>query len=336
MEFYGHIISGVVKDEAGIYKPNVVGYASSPSKTSWLTASRSNDKGEVFFTMRDFYDTKPLVLQTNRKTDSLYHLELSSPFSSDRASEPTTSLHLNSSNEKSILTRSVGMQVQDVYAENEDNKKANLKLDSISFYGKADEIYLLDDYTRFPVIEEILREYVPGVMVSKQKDGFHFSVVDRFRRRPFEGSPLILLDGIPVFDENEIMKFDPLKVKKLEIVTSRYFIGAADVPGIVSFTTYTGDLAGFKLNPNHVTLNYEALQLHQEFYTPQYQSATSNRLPDFRSLLYWNPAVEIDESGKQTFEFFTSDLTGKYQVIVEGISISGKVGGMVTNFIVRE
>jgi hypothetical protein len=211
-------------------------------------------------------------------------------------------------------------------------------MDSVSFYGDADETYLLDDYTRFPVMEEVMREYVPGVLVRKHKDGFHFIVVDRVKRLLFRETPLILLDGVPLFDEDEIMNFDPLKVKKLEVMTCQYFIGPLGVPGVVSYTTYHGDLGGFQLNPKSVSLNYEGLQLQQEFYSPQYvnQNATQNRLPDFRTLLYWNPSVTIGANGKKTIEFYTSDLTGKYQVIVEGISSKGLVGTTTTIFDVKE
>jgi len=53
------------------------------------------------------------------------------------------------------------------------------------FYGKADENYLLDDFTRFPVMEEVMREYVPGVFVRKRRDGFHFLVRDDVNKSLF-------------------------------------------------------------------------------------------------------------------------------------------------------
>lgn len=335
LEFYGHLVSGIIKDETGVPQPGIVGYASSPSKIIRLSTSLSNRKGEVFFDMKNFFGTRQLILQTNRITDSLYHIELKSPFSSRFASGSWPMLHLNPTHKKSIVARSVGMQVQDVHAKNENNKTVNPNVDSISFYGRADETYFLDSYTRFPVMEEVMREYVPGVMVRKHKDGFHFIVLDNVKHGVFRQTPLVLLDGVPLFDEDEIMNFDPLKVKKLEVMTSRYFLGAVEAGGIVSYTTYRGDLGGFQLNPKCVVLNYDALQLQQEFYSPQYE-ITSSRLPDFRSLLYWNPSVRVGSNGKETINFFTSDLGGKYQVIVQGVSASGVIGNKEIKFTVKE
>ena len=144
------------------------------------------------------------------------------------------------------------MQVQDVFYQDR-NKTITSGVDTTAFYGKADATYYLDDYTRFPVMEEILREYVPGVMVRKRKDGFHFMVLDEVNKKVFDEDPLVLLDGIPVFDIDRIMEFDPLKVRKLEVMTRRYYMGVLSLPGAVSYTTYAGDLAGFQLNPRSCT-----------------------------------------------------------------------------------
>ena len=70
------------------------------------------------------------------------------------------------------------MQVQDVYYGDAAIKFKMNSIDSTAFYGKPSERYLLDDYTRVPVMVEVMREYVPGVMVRKRRDGFHFLVLD--------------------------------------------------------------------------------------------------------------------------------------------------------------
>ena len=54
----------------------------------------------------------------------------------------------------------------------------------------------------------------------------------------------MLLDGVPVFDADDIIAYDPLKVQKLEVVTARYHWGPIIASGIVSYTTYKGNLEG--------------------------------------------------------------------------------------------
>jgi hypothetical protein len=183
------------------------------------------------------------------------------------------------------------MQVQDIYY---DDAPLPVFFDSLSFYGKADETYVLDDYTRFPVMEEVLREYVPGVMVRKNRDGFRFQMPNVLTRKLIE-DPMVLLDGVPVPDVDKIMAFDPMKVIKLEVVRRTFYNGLASFPGIVSFTTYDGDLGGFTLDEHYVTLDYDGLNLQRDFYRPNYEKQAYENLPDPRSLLYWNSSLSLQQ-----------------------------------------
>lgn len=179
-----------------------------------------------------------------------------------------------------------------------------------------------------------MREYVPGVLVRKRRDGFHFINLDVVNKNTFSEDPFIMLDGLPIFDADKIMAYDPLKVKKLEVVTRRYYMGVLSLPGIVSYTTYAGDLSGFNIDPHCVVMDYEGLQLQREYYTPRYENSKQreSRMPDQRDRLFWNPAVVTDSKGKQFIEFYTSDLTGDYEVLIEGISPAGAVGFGASKF----
>ena len=159
---------------------------------------------------------------------------------------------------------------------------------------------MLDKYTRFKVLEEVLREYVPGVIVRIRKDGFHLLVVDALNHTVLQENPMVLLDGLPVFNINKIMAMNPLKIRKLEVIDGRYFHGSAIYNGIVSFTTYKGDLEGFPLDAHALVQEYEGMQRQREFYAPRYDTpeAQKSRLPDLRNLLYWNPDISDQHSGE--------------------------------------
>lgn len=53
-----------------------------------------------------------------------------------------------------------------------------------------------------------------------------------------------------------------------------------------------------------------------------YETA-AERVPDFRHTLYWNARVTA-ERGRAGVRFFTSDMTGRYRILVEGITRSGE------------
>ena len=98
----------------------------------------------------------------------------------------------------------------------------------------------------FPVMEEVMREYIAGVYLRRNRDGFHLKILDINRNITYQENPLILLDGIPVFDADGVILLDPLKVKKIETVRTRFIKGVINTSGIVSYTTYKGDLGGYQ------------------------------------------------------------------------------------------
>jgi hypothetical protein len=332
-EYRGHIVKGTVRNLSGEVTKGVGTYLSVPGKSIRLYLSRSNQQGMVQYEMKNFYGPQKLIAQTNIKSDSTYKIEIENPYSGKFFNYSSPGLTIAPSHEENLLKRAVSMQVQDVFYEDKLNRFKSPKRDSTAFYGQADETYLLDDYTRFPVMEEVMREYVKGVWVRKRKDGFHFLVVDNVNQSVFETDPLILLDGVPVFDVNDVMELNPINVKKLDVFTRTYYLGDQTFPGIVSYSSFASDMAGFQLNPKTLTLDYEGLQLQREFYSPQYENdlQRQSRLPDQRTLLHWTPDVTT-EQGKAKVEFYTSDLNGNYIIIIEGLTAEGAEGSVTHQF----
>jgi hypothetical protein len=72
-----------------------------------------------------------------------------------------------------------------------------------------------------------------------------------------------------------------------------------------------------------------------EFYAPDYALTEPNEIeyekPDFRPTLYWNPFVRFNDDAAN-IEFYTSDMLGKYLVIIEGINRNGTVFHEKINF----
>ncbi len=336
-EVRGHIVTATVTRPDNTTAAGVLSYLSSPGKIIRLYPSRSGMDGRQYFEMLNFYGKAKIIVQKNSSEDSTLNVKVNPPFSEQYTDRVYHALILPESWKDQLIERSVAMQAEDIYKGSAQFLTPS-GIDSTAFYGKPDATYLLDDFTRFPVMEEVLREYVPGVFVRKRKDGFQFMVVDKGANATFKVSPLILLDGVPIFDEDEIMDIDPKKIKRLDVVQHRWLQGPVSFFGIVSFSTYDGDMAGFELNPNAITLDYEGLQLQREFYVPKYESKKQreSRLPDQRTQLYWNPMVITDSNGHAAFEFYTSDLPGDYKVVVEGMNKEGKLVTSSTNLTVKE
>ncbi|SRR5579871_78826 len=337
-EYEGHIIVGKVIDKnsgrAGI---DIATYLAVPAKNYQLASSVSDAQGVVKFDIKDFFSTDGITIQTAELKDTNYSIDILNPFSEKISADKIPEFDPGNNNEKLLLHHSVNTQVQNVYsAAGLQTFDAFQTKDTTAFYGKPDQKYYLDDYTRFNTMEEVMREYIADITVRKHDGHFHYKVLNYPYKLFFESDPLVLFDGVPATDINKIMAFDPLKIRKIEVMNRRYFLGPLVADGIISYSTYNGDLAGFQFDPNVLVLKYDGLQLQREFYSPVYetQDQLDSRLPDFRNVLYWSPNVNTNDTGKKQISFYTSDLKGKYIGVIQGITADGKAGVQTFSFAV--
>ncbi|CAG5070097.1 hypothetical protein DYBT9623_02837 [Dyadobacter sp. CECT 9623] len=334
-EHDGHFITGKIVDrETGNPAKGRDAFLAALDVPALLYGAQSDQEGKVTFEVRRFIGPKEITVQTNLGMDSTYKIEIASPFSKQYSQNPLPAFFFDKTLENQLLTRTINMQTANSYLPRVYNQKKVKLADSLAFFGMPDEKYFLDDFTRFPTMEEVLREYVKGVLVRRRQKEFHFRIIDKLLPNTFYTTdPLMLVDGIPVFDADKIMEFDPLKIKKIEVLNARYFLGPMTFTGVVSFSTYGNDLAGFELDPRVLVVPYEGVQAQREFYAPKYDGGNANsRIPDFRNLLLWAPNVVTDKTGKASVEFYTSDQTGKYQVVIQGITPSGVAGSKQFSF----
>lgn len=324
-EYRGHLVTGNIKGFQSS-KPliGIPAYLAIPDKKIQPYLAYSNTDGEVIFETHNLEGNKKLIAQVGVFKDSA-RIEINSPFSTEFKKINLPELKISVNLKPTLTDRMISMQTEDIYYRGRMTSVKAIQTDSANFYGKASEEYKLDDYTRFPLMEEVLREYVKGVRVRKKDEHFILRTLNGPKNLVFENDPLLLLDGVPVFNADKIMEFDPLKIKSAEVVTNLYQYGNFTLDGILSFKTYKNDLAGFQFDPGTVMLDYEGLQLRKEFFSPIYDNLASQqmRTPDFRNLLVWIPELSINENTNEII-FYSSDSPGNYQAVLQGISSTGE------------
>jgi len=329
-EWTGHLINAKITDRnSGEPLENQTVYLAGPGIKSQLAGCISNKKGQLLFDLPHLLGSNVIVLQTENRNDSNYRLDIANPFSEKNSGYAYPAFKLNEEYKNELRFYNVSTQVQNVYSLSSLIKfRAPVYSDSNSFYGTPDKKFFLDDYTRFNSMEEVVREYITGVSVHKRQNRFYFRILNDQQKLFFDQDPLIVLDGVPIFDATEVMNIDPLKIKKIEIVNRKFFLGSVVASGIFALYSYNNDMAGLQLNSRALILEYEGLQLQREFYSPKYDNPPngSKRLPDFRNVLEWEPNITIGKSREAQISFYSSDRKGSFMGIVEGINGNGRAG----------
>jgi hypothetical protein len=65
----------------------------------------------------------------------------------------------------------------------------------------------------------------------------------------------------------------------------------------------------------------------REFYQPHYNNKIDDfQASDFRSTLYWNPKLRLDNTHRKvSFVFYNNDVSNKFRIVVEGMNLEGKL-----------
>jgi hypothetical protein len=72
------------------------------------------------------------------------------------------------------------MQVQNIYASDTIRTNPLTAVDTLPFYGRPQRKYRLDDYVRFPTMEEVLREYVQEINVYRRNKNFSIALMRKY------------------------------------------------------------------------------------------------------------------------------------------------------------
>ncbi len=219
-------------------------------------------------------------------------------------------------------------------------------------YDKADFVLEVDeDEKSFENVIDYMVGKIPGVDVNgniiRIRGASSFASV---------ASPLFLVDGIPLaanqnknfpdevfkdeYYESDLAKSEenliqsvktiPLNdVEKIEILKSPAnlaMFGVKGANGVIAIYTRHGKVLANDMETRGIIekriVGYAG---YKTFYSPKYTPGNRNdEKPDYRSTLYWNPEITTS-SGSAEVSFFSSDITGRYYVYVEGIASDGKI-----------
>lgn len=322
-EYEGPIYEGQLMDNSSnlpATEYGITGLLSFPGKEIHFFNGQTDKNGHITFYTGLTHGKKEAATVVLNVSDKSYRIDLQSPFANHNP-KPLPSLYLDTTWHHYLQQRSLGVQVMQVYTGDSINRIEG----AVPYaFSKPYKSYLLDEYTRFTFIEEILTEFIPIARFHKKGDKRTFSVLTE-QMDKFSTQTLVLLDNIPIKDHEQIYNYNPLLLKSIDVYLGNYIFGGHRFDGILSFSTYKGDYPDIKLDPATQLFDKGCTQPTRLFYAPTYESVIDKQsgLPDFRHTLLWIPTLLCDGQKEITVPFYTSDLPGKYMIKVEGIGKNG-------------
>lgn len=313
------ILLGSISDSAGNPAANQKIALTFPWRFYQLRVGQSDEAGNFLIPFQSVSSDSEAIL-TALDFNSRFSLRIRDPFFEHYPELDFQLPSIDSTIVKDIIARSIRIQIENAYVDlHEKQPEATAReVDEISFH----EMYLLDKYTRFSSLKETFTEYVTTANVRDNRD-------DVIKTTYFPGlfqssyKPLVLLDGVPV-EGDKLIQFSPYLVESIGVLPNRYFLGPLIIDGIIGVRTFGGDLGDFQLDLHcYKRVLIKGVSKDRNYVFPDYSVYSNDRIPDQRDQLYWNPAF-VPGVGPSEINFYTSDVSGEYAMVIEGFTSKGK------------
>lgn len=198
-------------------------------------------------------------------------------------------------------------------------------------FGKGDFVFTSKDFN--PNHDNILltlQGRIPGLSV-RQDNGVWTVTLARSSALSFANNqPMtVMIDNVIINGDafSVLAGINPISVESVEVTTRPTVIyGERSAAGMIAIYMKQGYTYGSSV-PNFQEIRIPGYSLPSVFSSPDYSDPTIDAsAADYRSLIYWDPAVRLDaETGKAAIQFYAADLPGRYRIVVEGVTASGQV-----------
>lgn len=322
-------VSGIIRNKnSGEPVPHQRIYGSVLFNNPQFHIYETNKKGEFVFSLNDLNGLQDIFLcpvQTSEEAMN-YEIKIKQDFDPRFPEFMDTPFPFDQDSKTFLEEISINYQLNLAFNETaEERHKSQNDRRHYYLFGKERISKILDNYVDLDEMWDVLYEVVPHVKPVRKKGEYNLKIMDD-NSWVLPGSPLILLDNVPIFDVTKIMDLHPSQVDKIEVIDRTYLLGSYAINGVLLITTKTDNFAGTSFPEASVFAEYQTLASEKKFKKVAYKSSGTKkqeREPDFRNLLYWNPELKLS-GGEESISFYTSDRKGEYDVVIKGTNRQGE------------
>ncbi len=193
-------------------------------KTARCQFTRTNAKGEFIFVVKDQDGLAEIVIQPLIPDISGSYVELHQPFSNTYYGFSPPVFVPDSSLAAKLNNAVIAMQVNNNYEQVRDKSTAPVAFETRDFFGGSDHTVDVSYYIELSNIREVVKEILPEVTLFTKDKKAALKVVSSNPYQIFNNPALVLFDGVPVYDIEELMKVSAKELERIEIINTRYFI----------------------------------------------------------------------------------------------------------------
>ncbi len=294
-------------------------------------AIQTDSSGHFIFSLPAYTGYRDIYLCAESTPDFLTKILVDNDFCTAPFQLPSPVFKLTDRERTLAYQLAVNSRLLEVFDADTLSYKSKTPAVSSAFYGTPSDILFIDKYVELPTLEENFNELPNQVKVRKKQGEKYLKVIGQQPEMLFY-DPLILVDWVAVDDPAKVLAVSPKNINRIEVINEPYIKGNITYGGIVSIISEQGDFAGIDLPESGIFIQFDFLS--DKINTIK-NNPGSQRIPDARNTLYWEPIIELNEGKKTHFSFSTPDTPGRYQIILKGISNAGNIFTQTEVFVVK-
>lgn len=299
---------------------HVTAFLSTAGSLGNIYVGKPAGDGLVRFYTGSIYGDRELVCEVVSMYGKSCHISLKSPFTRpDPGQLPV--LQLNAAQRGDLVSRKASLK-----------ECTQQPLDTlVQFMPKREDLlleglrykrYHLDDYTRFPTIQEICTEFIPELKFGRTGSQWRLrlNATDATSsRRYLLDNILVLMDGVVITNHGMLADFDAMLLEDIDIYSEPIAMGSLSFNGVVNFVSKKNYVTALSFPSNTQVIDYKGVS-----YPVAYLGAAPAGR-DLRQLLYWNPCLQLKNYQNQRVQIKAPDYSGKFRIVVQGRKADGSV-----------
>ena len=335
----GELLFGQVSDANGDPLPDTKMVVSIPGEEFLLKFATTDSNGNFYTYLRKDYKQDRAIMQTTGETEDVA-VALGRIPHLDASGLTFGQFYLKPQYSDEIELRSVHNQLENqFFSVKPDSVLLGIPIDP--FDGGMPETINLDDFTRFPTFQETLVEVLNYAGYRNNPNGSDYIRIaqdfETYNEKANDFPAIVLIDGVYIPDHEKIKDFDARKIASISLVRDQFRMAGKDYQGMMSIKTIDGDFFEGYTPESGINVPIKKTLAKRNYFKQRYaeDGLVEGHIPDYRRILLWEPHVKLAEADLQ-FEFYTSDLTGEFEVVLDGFTTYGKPITVYKTIIVKE
>lgn len=320
----GLIISGTVlqPDDPGQIRNDVtLHFTLFGEKSDYLTA-QTDESGRFAVVFPDHEGKMQLLVQPLHSGRNKIELRIDPDFDQQKLSIDNEPFQLSEKERKMATILAQNVQLEKMYQPRDSVQEKPGSPETVPFYGAPEFSLNMDDFVLLPTLNEVFLNLVP-VVTPVERNKKSALMIDS--NNPLLGmyDPLLMVDGVPVFDLNLFMSVPTNKIKSIDVINDVYLKGDRRFGGIINLHSKEKNIAGIDLPKDAFFMDFMAMQ-------PTIQKTdnfvlSDNRIPDTRNTLLWIPKYKIRKDTPSQISFIAPEYPGEYVLVFRGTDSEGQI-----------